>query len=308
LKNLALVFPLVVIVAAGCGGGGKGPPTGFFGKSMVQVTTDGGRTPEWSPDGTDIVYTSNNDLWIVAPEAGSTPSRLTAMAGSEIQPAWYPDPNTKRIVFLNTTDQNSYGIYTLDVSGGEPREVIRMNRSIQYPSFTSDGQKIAYLVQGKGGGIWLVDASGAGEPTKVTNDDGWEILVMARCSPVEPVIAYVEIRSGDYNIFKIPLTGGKPTKLTGYVNSAGDINQVWFVNWSKDGSKLVYTHGSSSYTTVSAIWIMPSTGGTVEQITEDPPGARSATAESINFFNPSFSPDGGKLAAEHHGQVWVLEL
>ena len=56
MKNLALVFPLVVIAAAGCGGGGKGPPTGFFGKSMVQVTTDGGRTPEWSPDGQWLVY------------------------------------------------------------------------------------------------------------------------------------------------------------------------------------------------------------------------------------------------------------
>jgi Tol biopolymer transport system component len=130
----------------------------------------------------------------------------------------------------------------------------------------------------------------------------------AVCSPVNPEVAYVEIRGGDYNLYTLSLDGGTPSKVTSYTNTGGDINQVWFANWSRDGSKFVFSHGTSQYTSIYSIWIISASGGTPEQYSEDPEGARAATAESVNFLHPSFSPDGTKLVAQHHGEIWLLEL
>lgn len=74
----------------------------------------------WSPDGTQIVFTSdrdgNEDVWVMNADA-SDPRNLTAHPSDDGYPAWSPDGT--QIVFSSLRDGN-WEIYIMDADGSMP--------------------------------------------------------------------------------------------------------------------------------------------------------------------------------------------
>ncbi|MGA3019646.1 MAG: winged helix-turn-helix domain-containing protein [Bryobacteraceae bacterium] len=83
------------------------------------VASDG--QPDWSPDGSKIVFVSNRDglpaIWVMSP-GGSNPHNLTGSLGASDSPAWSPDGT--RIAFQRKRG-GTPEIFVMNSDGSDPR-------------------------------------------------------------------------------------------------------------------------------------------------------------------------------------------
>ncbi|MBM3761858.1 MAG: S9 family peptidase [Acidobacteria bacterium] len=130
-------------------------------KKLELVTTENfdETAPVWSPDGKLLAFTSNraadgdrvlnNDIWVVAAKAGSTPRKLTPFTGSDSQPVWSPDG--KSIAYLMGSE-HKMGEYNMNrlalvpVDGGAPKILTAsFDRGVSSHQFTEDGRQLEFL-------------------------------------------------------------------------------------------------------------------------------------------------------------------
>jgi Tol biopolymer transport system component/predicted Ser/Thr protein kinase len=143
-------------------GGGGIFVMGRTGEGVRRVTRNG-FNPSWSPDGTEIVFSSvrmdiypqnvegGSQLWIVA-ATGGQPRLLHD--GDAIQPTW--SPHGSRVAFAKrgtrTTD-----IWTIPSAGGEPTRVMEDSPIDWNPVWDPDGTHL-YFVSNRSGtmNLWRV--------------------------------------------------------------------------------------------------------------------------------------------------------
>jgi Tol biopolymer transport system component len=129
--------------------------------------------PQYSPDGSRIVFTSNrsgvHEVWISNADA-SGPVQLTAFGtGMTGSPKWSPD--SKKIVFDGNAE-GQFRVYTINASGGTPLPLTRDTVEDALGAFSPDGQRI-YFSSGRAGirQIFYV-STGGGEPVQLTHNGG----------------------------------------------------------------------------------------------------------------------------------------
>src|SRR5262249_49148356 len=109
--------------------------------------------PVVSPDGRWILYSvaqpnydpaqASSDLWIVAPDGGSPPKRLTARKEAESGAAWSPE--STRIAFGAKREGDTVEqIYVMDASGGEATRVTSSATAASNPRWRPDGKAILF--------------------------------------------------------------------------------------------------------------------------------------------------------------------
>jgi dipeptidyl aminopeptidase/acylaminoacyl peptidase len=124
------------------------------------------QSPAWSPDGTRIAFlskrahadpdrTGNADLWVVEAKAGATPRPLTATPESETgRPTWSPDGSRIAVLVGDTDTNGAYGQNKLGVvaANAPTPAAVRflspaLDRAVSAPSWTTDGQRISFLLE-----------------------------------------------------------------------------------------------------------------------------------------------------------------
>ena len=136
-------------------------------KRISDVTAEEGE-PAWSPDGAWIAYvrrtpgTASRELWVMRPD-GTERRALTRQNAAVTTPAWSPD--STRIVFASNREDDVYALLTIGVDGKGLRSVVPTATDNFEPSWSPDGQTIAYF---EDGAIYAVELGG-GDVEKLTD-------------------------------------------------------------------------------------------------------------------------------------------
>ncbi len=150
----------------------------------------------------------------------------------------------------------------------------------RHPTYSNGKVAFSYL-----GDIWIAEHDGA-NIQRLTDNKARDIY--PRFSPDGLWIAFSSNRDGNYDVFVIPATGGKPKQLTFH---SADENVV---GWSPDGKKVLFSsvRAKGAFPTVATLFEVSTDGG-VEQPLPTDWGASA-----------SYSPDGKELAFMRHPSVW----
>ena len=135
------------------------------------------QAPAWSPDGRTIVFVSwrdgNGEVYAMDAD-GSGPRNLTQNpAKKDVRPAWSPDGRS--IAFVSRRGPSSRckpgrcgpdrqsEIYVMNADGSRKRNLTRDRAFDDYPTWSPDGRRIAFL-RGRGfrGQLYVVNADGSG--------------------------------------------------------------------------------------------------------------------------------------------------
>ncbi len=254
------------------------------------------RWPQWSPDGTQISFRSQNSIYIV-PALGGIPKKvLAALPGQTLFcSAWSPDGQQ---IAYNINN----GLWLVSSDGGEPTKI----SETPYPhpfvhslAWSPDGSRIAYVAGNPDfifgtsavgnignvapSSIWIIPAKG-GNPVRMTND------TFLNVSPAWLLdgnhLLYVSDERGGRDVYLLALdsSGNTPEpslRLTTGLNAHT-------ISISSTGDKLAY----SEFTHRANIWsIRISQDGPISISEAQPVTTGNQTIEGIGV-----SPDGQWLA------------
>ena len=153
-------------------------------------------------------------------------------------------------------------------------------KMLRHPSFSNGRVAFSYL-----GDIWTANESGS-NIQRLTDNKARDIY--PRFSPDGNWIAFSSNRDGNYDVFVMPATGGKPKQLTFHT---ADDNVV---GWTPDGKHILFssTRAKGAFPTVATLFEVSVDGGMEQSVPTD----WGATG--------SYSADGNKLAFMRHPAVW----
>lgn len=179
------------------------------------------RFPVWSPDGREIAFEREGDIWVRDLEEDA-PRRLLAKEypGGNSHPVW--SPNGERIAFVASSSGYAQ-VGVVDVESGRVTPITRSENQHGDVTWSPDGQWLVFTSSddmGMSTDVVLARADGSGIPKRMTSGKGWRSS--PQFSPDGNWIAYLESagnRSTD--IWKIPARGGMPLQVT---RSMGQVN------------------------------------------------------------------------------------
>ena len=161
-----------------------------------------------------------------------------------------------------------------------PSTLTAQVKMLRHPAYSKGKVAFSYL-----GDLWIANENGT-EIQRLTDNKARDVY--PRFSPDGQSLAFSSNRDGNYDVFVMPITGGKPKQLT--FHSADD-NAV---GWNPDGRKVLFSsaRGKGAFPNVATLFEVSVDGGAEQPIPTD----WGATA--------SYSQDGKKLAFMRHPSVW----
>ena len=227
-----------------------------------QITFENRRSlwPAWSPDGRDLIYTSQvkgqDALWRVRADGSGKPERLAAVGEGGINLAI--SSGSHRMVYARRSmDENIWRLPIVNGKAGQPVRLIASTLRDIEPHFSPDGGKISFTSDRSGHHeVWIADADGSNQ-IQLT-DRKTSMTGGARWSPDGRRLVFLSTVNDQQEIFVMPSGGGAMTRLTNH--PAHDTAP----SWSRDGNWIYF---GSNRGGEFQIWKMPSTGGDPVQLT-----------------------------------------
>ena len=258
--------------------------------------------PQISPDGRWVAYvvaevdTADNkipsSIWLVAADGKTVPWRLTNAPGKKDRhPRWSPDG--KEILF-ESNRSGSFQIWTIEIGGGEARQLSDIATEANTAIWSPDGKQIAFV-----SAVWPEYSD---KPYKESNALNKKRLEENEKNPVKAKVFtklffrhWVEwVEDKRQHLFVMPVAGGEPRDVTPGDRDAYPTSDTFSVGddftFSPDSQYLVYTAPPvehEAWSTNYDLWRVPVAGGKAECLTKDNAAADGA---------PKFSPDGKRLA------------
>ena len=149
----------------------------------------------WSPDGSRVVYRDSrrginhdDEIYIVGAD-GSDRRNITNDPGNDWGPDWSPDGTT--IAFNSDRAGGAMGGYLVDPDGSHLRRM-PIDQWVEYPSFSPDGKRIAFMAAlGNNYELFVGDLA-TGATTRLTDSPGHD--AWPSWSPDGSAIAFTSVR------------------------------------------------------------------------------------------------------------------
>ena len=242
----------------------------------------------WSLDGSRIVFSRDQTLWLLASRDDPQPLLEDEPVEGE-QPVWMPDG--ERILFVSDRSGNR-DLWEIDAVSGSLRQITTSPDDDIEPAVSRDG-RIAYMEFSHEQDLYVVSLEERSHE-RLTSHTGWN--QNARISPDGARIAYVSLRTGDWEIWIINRATGNETRLA--THPAIDE----FPSWSPDSKQVAFV---SERDGKPALWVVNADGSG---------GPRRLTEEAIRMdsSNLRWSPDGAAIGfvapSERGPALYELDL
>jgi Tol biopolymer transport system component/DNA-binding winged helix-turn-helix (wHTH) protein len=227
-----------------------------------RVTVDGSDagSPTWTPDGRELIFSSNrggrHELWRVRSSGSAKPVRVNGMGEDAADVVI--SPNGRRLAY----NRRSYlgSLWRLPIETGKAGSPVRVTATTARDKFSHlspDGKRIVFQSSRSGvDEIWVCDTDGANAVQLTTFGRG--MSGSPRWSPDGKTIAFDSNVEGGSNIYLIRSDGGRPVLMT--KNQANG----FIPSWSRDGQWIYF---ASSRTGRAEIWKIRTGGGSETQVT-----------------------------------------
>ena len=246
-------------------------------RHMLPAVSTGPMEPAWSPDGKWIAFSMRGDIWKV-PADGGEAIALTHGPGYHFEPAWRPDGS--RLALSMDIDGN-LDIGIVSASGGDVERITTDRRVDVEPAWGRDGASL-YFVSSRGGSFDIHRYRFA-DKSETVFVGGARDQIQPAVSPDGARIAYVapvDGRLGTGGIWVKSIEGATAEpSLVMYQETEYRARPAW----TADGQAILF---SSDEPGSNDIAIVPVSGGNPIYL----------TADAMNEFSPSVSPDGTRFA------------
>ncbi|MBS1251526.1 MAG: Dipeptidyl-peptidase 5 [Anaerolineales bacterium] len=217
-------------------------------------------------------------IWAIDAGTGEGIQLTDSDTFDELAPRWSPDG--KEIVFVSNhsedpdLDPDAVDVFVMPAEGGEPRKIVTPVGPKTMPTFSPDGQWVAYFGrEGRGdwwrnNSLWVVPADGSGEARNLTTQ--FDVDVSSRTIndlpgglPLTPptwsqdgqALYFQVSRHGNSVLKSVAVDGGSASFET-VVDEEGVVGSFGF---DDEQSKLAYMHGSA--TAPVQIWVREAPAG-----------------------------------------------
>jgi len=264
------------------------------GGAARQLTTEGLETAftarMWSPDSRSLLFlsrrTGTTDIWVADVETGAL-RQLTNDVRNDFTPGWSPDG--RWVVFLSDRG-GQRDVWITSAEGGAAHRVTNDLAAEFLPQWTPDGRSIVYARDETSTALRLA-ALGGGSDRSLVAYDGYQ-FGGAVIAPDGGTVLFVSDRSGNDDIWSVPLAGGEPTPFAASPLEDRD------PRFSPDGTMVAF---ASNRAGSSDLWVTPAQGGEARPLTNWP------STEAA----PRWSPGGETIAflSDHdatQNEVWII--
>ena len=261
--------------------------------------------PDWSPDGSEIVFQSYRDgnfhLWVIGLD-GTPPRQLTSGPFDDREPRFSPDG--KRIVFSSDRGGN-YGIHVLDRASGGVTTVVDTAAEECEPAWSPDGSSIVFTSNKTQ--VEVIDA--AGRRTSIAALEESHDIMMPR-----EVHSPCWTPDGKRVIYSVIADGKAELHRDGSPLVVGEDVFPFRVTWLPGGSYVYTSSGKIRQRALDSNQSQVIEFSAEVEVVEPTYTRKLRSFDSakprpvIGIGSPVLSPDGKSVAFRALNDIWTMKI
>ena len=203
-------------------------------RKVIFTKNDRFEAPNWMPDGKDLLFNMNGNLYTI-PVEGGEPTKLNTGFADNLNNDHGISFNGELLAISHSPKNEGSAVYVLPLEGGEPQRVTEKTPSYWH-GWATNNKEVVYVATREGNptyNIYKKSISG-GEEIQLTDTKEGEHVDGCEYSPDGEFIYYNGSASGTMQIWRMKPDGSDKEQIT------FDANNDWFPHISPDGKWIAY--------------------------------------------------------------------